>query len=198
MRSLAERRWQDLRDALTTIPGSRAWGTCALVYCAFLVCAAPIGLWSGLLRPGVPQLSAVQLIGGGLLLFVQPALFEEILFRGLLLPRQADSMGRANLIIVAGAALVVYVASHPINAMLFRPAALALFESPVYLLLAALLGATCTIAYLISRSIWPPVLIHWLTVVVWIWFLGGQSLLDRPALAAARVFVAWARSHSIC
>jgi Ca2+-transporting ATPase len=31
-----------------------------------------------------------------------------------------------------------WLRSHPLNAMLFRPAALALFESPVYLLLAAL------------------------------------------------------------
>ena len=198
MRSLAERRWRDLRDALTTIPGSRAWATCALVYCVFLLCAAPIGLWSGLLRPGVPRLSAVELIGGGLMLFVQPALLEEILFRGLLLHGGRTRSSRGRLIIVAGAALVVYVASHPLNAMLFRPTALALFASPIYLVLTALLGVTCTAAYLIAQSIWPPVLMHWLTVVAWIWFLGGQSLLDRPALAAARVFAAWARSHFIC
>ena len=79
--------------------------------------------------------------------------------------------------LVAGAALAVYVASHPINALLFRPQVLGLFESTSYLVLATLLGLTCTATYLISRSIWPPVTIHWLTVVMWIWLLGGHQLL---------------------
>jgi predicted Abi (CAAX) family protease len=198
MRSLAERRWQDLREALTTIPDARSWRICALVYCLFLLCAAPIGVLSGLLRPGSPQLSTGEMLGGSLLLFVHPALFEELVFRGLLLPRRAESMGRGRLVVVAGTALLAYVASHPVNAILLRPDALILFESPAYLVLTALLGLTCTATYLMSRSIWPPVLVHWLTVIVWIWFFGGQAMLEQPAAAVARAFAAWARSHSIC
>ena len=118
------------------------------------------------------------MIGSGLLLFVQPALVEEIVFRGLLLPRNGGSLPRGRLVLVAGAALAVYVVSHPINARLFRPQALGLFESAPYLALATLLGLACTAAYLISRSIWPSVAIHWLTVVIWIWLLGGRNLLD--------------------
>ena len=56
--------------------------------------------------------------------------------------------------------------------------------------LATLLGATCTAAYLISRSIWPPVVLHWLTVLAWIWLLGGRALLDQTARAFARAFMA--------
>jgi|SRR5437867_303849 predicted Abi (CAAX) family protease len=117
------------------------------------------------------------MIGSGLLLFVQPALVEEIVFRGLLLPRKADSWPRGRLVLVAAAALAAYVVSHPINARLFRPQVLGVFESAPYLVLTTLLGLACTAAYLISRSIWPPVAIHWLTVVLWIWLLGGQALL---------------------
>ena len=190
MRYLAERRWRDFREALTTIPDWRTWRTCAFVYCLFLVCALPIGLLSGLVRRSVPHLSPAEMAGTGLLLFVQPALAEEIVFRGLLLPRHADSMSRGRLFVVAAAALVVYVASHPLNALLLRPGALTLFESPVYLVLAALLGLACTATYLISRSIWPPVAFHWLTVVVWIWLLGGRAQLDQTARACARALLA--------
>ena len=100
-----------------------------------------------------------------------------MLFRALLLPRNAASMRGPRLLVTAGIALALYVASHPLNAMLFRPQALHLFASPGYLTLVAMLGATCTWAYLTSRSIWPPVAIHWLTVVAWIWLLGGRAVL---------------------
>ncbi len=177
MPSLAVRRARDLGGALTTMPPWRTWRTCGLVYLVFLICAAPIGLASGLLRPGLPQLRSAEMIAGAVLIFVQPAFLEEVIFRGLLLPREAGSMRRGRLLLVSAVALAVYVASHPLNAWLFRPQVLGLFSSPAYLTLAALLGATCTATYFLSRSIWPPVIIHWLTVVTWIWFLGGQALL---------------------
>lgn len=132
---------------------------------------------SGLLRPGIATLTPAQMIGFSVLLFAQPALVEEIVFRGLLLPRDGRSLPRGRLLAIAGVALVLYVVSHPINARLFRPQVLGLFESPAYLALTTLLGIACTATYLISRSIWPPVVLHWLTVVVWIWLLGGQAVL---------------------
>src|SRR5215467_15557710 len=132
-RSVVGRRLQDLRDALTTIPDWRTWRTCGLVYGLFLIGALPTGLASGLIRPATASLTPTELMGSGLLLFLQPALAEEILFRGLLLPRDARSWPRWRLIPVAGAALAVYVASHPINAMLFRPRVLSVFGSTPYL-----------------------------------------------------------------
>jgi uncharacterized protein len=148
-----------------------------VLYAAFLLCAVPIGLASGLLRVDVASASVFDAIQIAALLFIQPALFEEIVFRGLLLPRDVRSMPRSRVILVAGVALAVYVASHPLNAWLFRPQVLSLFSSVAYLALATLLGLACTIAYFISRSIWPPVLIHWLTVVAWIGLFGGRALL---------------------
>ena len=177
IRSVVGRRLQDVRDALTTIPDWQTWRACGLVYGLFLIGALPTGLASGLIRPATASLTPIELMGSGLLLFLQPALIEEIVFRGLLLPRDARSWPPQRLIPVAGAALVVYVVSHPINAMLFRPRVLSLFESTPYLLLTTLLGVTCTVTYLMSRSIWPSVAIHWLTVVTWIWLLGGRALL---------------------
>ena len=198
MRSMAEQRWRDLCEALTTIPNGQTWRMCAFVYCLFLVCAVPIGLLSGLLRPGLPQLSPAELIGTGLLLLVHPAMTEEIVFRGLLLPRHADSMSRGRRLVLAAAALAAYVASHPLTALLFRQEALSLFENPIYLVLVALLGLSCTATYLISQSIWPPVALHWLTVVAWIWFFGGHALLDQTTRLFARALAASVRCHSIC
>jgi predicted Abi (CAAX) family protease len=177
IRSVTRQRWQDLRDALTTVPDWRTWRRCAIVYALFLVCALPIGMLSGLLHPGVAHLGPAEMIGSGVLLLVHPAFVEEVVFRGLLLPRDGSSWPRGRLFLVAGAALAVYVASHPINALVFRPQVLGLFASTPYLALATLLGLACTGAYLISRSIWPPVAFHWATVVVWLWLLGGQTLI---------------------
>jgi predicted Abi (CAAX) family protease len=159
------------------MPDWRTWRNCGMVYGLFLICALPVGLLSGLVRVDAAPLTRNELLGSGLLLLMHPALAEELVFRGLLLPRDGRSWPRGRLMLVAGTALAVYVASHPINALLFRPQVLGLFESTPYLVLATLLGLTCTATYLISRSIWPPVAIHWLTVVIWIWCLGGQALL---------------------
>jgi len=177
LRSLVIRRWNDLREALTTLPDVRTWLACALVYALFLFVAAPIGLTSGLLRPTSPHLPVADALWASLLMLIHPALVEEVVFRGLLLPRNPRTTSRTLLVAIAAAALALYVASHPLNAWLFRPDVLGVFASPAYLVLAALLGLACTVAYFISRSIWPPVAIHWLTVMLWIWFLGGQALL---------------------
>jgi len=45
-----------------------------------------------------------------------------------------------------------------------------------FLLIVFLLGITCSLGYILSRSIWVPVIIHWLTALVWLLFLGGGSL----------------------
>lgn len=139
--------------------------------------AGTIGLTSGLLRVEVSHANAADAIRIAALLFIQPALFEEIVFRGLLLPRDVRWMPRARVLVFAGLALAVYVGSHPLNAWLFRPQVLTLFSSGTYLVLTTLLGLTCTATYWVSRAIWPSVFIHWFTVVVWIAFLGGRALL---------------------
>ena len=87
---------------------------------------------------------------------------------------------RRHLIVVSVVALAVFIVSHPLHAWISRPAALGLFTSPVFLVCAALLGIMCTLAYFISRSLWLPVLLHWITVVVWIMFLGGHGLIGTP------------------
>ena len=165
-------------EALTTIPDRRAWTRCVLVYGIFLLCAVPIGLTTGLLHPGLSHAPAVAIVTGSLLALVHPAFVEELIFRVILLPRNPATMQRAKLAVITVVALALYVVSHPLNAIIFRPDARAVFESPAYLAVVTLLGLACTAAYWLSRSIWPSVAIHWLTVVLWLWLLGGQALLS--------------------
>jgi predicted Abi (CAAX) family protease len=163
--------------ALKTIPDRRTWGRCALAYLVFLVVAFPLGLMTGLLHPGMPTVQPMQILMTLLVVLVHPAFVEEFIFRVVLLPRDAAQTPRVRLAALVVVSLALYVGSHPVNAILFRPQVLTLFESPAYLTVTTLLGMTCTAAYFLSRSIWPPVVIHWLTVVLWLFLLGGQALL---------------------
>jgi len=173
-----KRRLLDVRDALATAPSADAWRQCALLYLLFLICALPIGLMSGLLHPSLPPLTsgAVLLAAGTIAL--HPAFTEEIVFRAFMLPRRIDGISRTRLAITIAVALFLYVIAHPLNAKFFWPAVWGVFSNPFYLALATLLGLTCTAAYLTSGSIWPCVLIHWMTVALWILLLGGQALLQ--------------------
>jgi predicted Abi (CAAX) family protease len=170
------RRFADVVAAIFTLPASRTWKRCLLVYAAFVLFALPLGLASGFLRPGLPSLPPARLAMLPVYIMLRPALLEELVFRALLLPRNASRVSKRRLILTSAAALGVFVASHPLNAWLFRPAAWRLFTSPVFLITAALLGAACTAVYLISKSLWPPVLLHWSAVLIWIALLGGQGL----------------------
>jgi len=66
---------------------------------------------------------------------------------------------------------------HPLNALTINPGAEALFCNPGFLLIVFCLGGVCSLSYIASRSLWVPIIIHWLTVVVWVLFLGGRNLL---------------------
>ncbi len=177
-RSAIAGRLCDVRAAILALPTRDAWRRCAWAYLVFLLAAAPLAWLAGLIQPSLPTTTpraAAVLIGT---VFVHPALSEEIVFRALLLPRRPEATERVRLSLAVIVALALYVASHPITAWLLRPAALPLFSSPSYLVLAALLGLACTAAYLMSGSIWPPVLMHWTTVVGWLVLLGGLPLLS--------------------
>jgi predicted Abi (CAAX) family protease len=171
-----QRRIEELGQAIRTWPDRRVWGVCCLVYALFLACVLPLATATGVARPEMAQGTWYAAARLALIVAVHPAFTEEFVFRGLLLPRPPFHRSRGARLLVAALALVLYVASHPLSAMLFRPAALPLFSAPAYLLCVTLLGATCTALYWISESLWPPVAVHWITVVAWLLCLGGQRL----------------------
>ena len=62
---------------------------------------------------------------------------------------------------------------HPVNALTFFPQGREIFFNPIFLSLATALGIACTVTYWQTGSLWIPVLIHWLAVVVWLVYFGG-------------------------
>lgn len=88
-----------------------------------------------------------------------PALAEEMVFRVVLAGRTGWLRG--------GLALAAFVLWHPVQAWFGLPMAQPVFMEPAFLAIAALLGLVCTLAYRRSVSVWPAVMIHWLTVVAW-------------------------------
>lgn len=133
-----------------------------IVIVIFALVALLTGLASGLLQPETARTAALPLL---LRTLVVPSLAEELLFRVLPPPR------------LWGFALAAYILFHPLNAWLFSLEARDVFYNPLFLLLAALLGASCTLLYRRTRSLWPPVVMHWLVVAGWLLFLGGESVL---------------------
>jgi len=171
MRRLGRR----LLRASRTLPGARGWLETGLLAALFGALALILGFAGGLLEPEHLKVPAAPLLARTL--FV-PSVLEEVLFRVLPLPHPSETTSRQARLLWAGLSLALFVLWHPLSAALLSPAARATFFDPTFLLLAALLGATCTAAYLRTGSLWPPVLIHWLTVDLWVLLLGGGARLS--------------------
>ena len=109
---------------------------------------------------------------------IAPALAEELFFRVLLLPAPSDDLSLKSRLIWSISSLFLFIVYHPLNALTFFPQAKTVFLEPIFLILAASLGIVCTIAYWQTGSLWLPVIIHWLTVVLWLSCLGGSTKLN--------------------
>ena len=110
-------------------------------------------------------------------LFIFPSLLEEAFFRGLLIPNNAGTRSGSRIIAYIAVSTTAFVLWHPANAVTINTNAAALFLNPAFLLIVALLGITCSVSYVLSRSLWTPIIIHWMTVVIWVIFLGGRNKL---------------------
>lgn len=136
----------------------------------FVVVTLVLGFWTGRLEPELPPLWQVVVLP--VVLIILPSLVEEFIYRGVLLPRSLidASAGRRFLAVTASTAL--FVAVHPVMPLLGRSES-DFFLDPWMLVVVAVLGFTLGYAYLWSGSLRAPILIHWVTVVVWNLFFGG-------------------------
>jgi len=161
-----------LTTALTTLPSAQGWALSLGVGFATLAAMAGIGFLTGLyhLTPTQPGL-ALRL----LTVILVPALGEEAVFRGLLMPGPNET-GRPALAIAISTAL--YVAWHAVEALTFLPNAAGVFLRPDFLLCCAVLGIGCALLRWRTGSLWPAVILHWALVVVWQTWLGGVSALS--------------------
>jgi predicted Abi (CAAX) family protease len=140
----------------------------------FAVIAVSVGFSASLFQPGWLDSPITPLLP--FILFVFPSLLEEAFFRGVLIPRNILASGRAHAFWRVVISTLVFVAWHPFNALAFNPTAIPLFLDPWFLVIVSAMGLTCGYAYVLSRSIWVPVIIHWAAVTVWVLFLGGRNL----------------------
>jgi len=169
-------RLESVRIALQSVPVPEVWAKLAGLYFLFVAVALALGFATGFFafRPIADPALKWTL---PFLLLVRPALLEEIVFRGALVPHPREPVSPRQKWVLAVASLIAFVAMHPLNGLLFRPSVLDLFLNPVFLALALALGLVCTLAYVSSGSLWPSILMHWITVTFWIEFLGGATRL---------------------
>lgn len=130
-----------------------------------------LGIAGGLLN-WLPAFNAATL-KLALLAIIVPALGEELLFRVALLPspdRTKPFPWR-----MAAISTLLFVLWHPLQAPLFGPRWAELVLNPWFLLSAGALGVACARLYWKTASIWPPVLLHWMIVVLWKALFGAPS-----------------------
>ena len=171
--------WNRFITALTMVPSLSGWGLTMGVLAVYGVLALIIGGRTRFLDWTAPEKNWLQI---ALQAFFAPALIEEIGVRILLLPHPSEGVSLAGWWIWGGLSLGLFVLYHPLNAITLYRAGYPTFLNPIFLILAALLGIACTLVYRFTGSLWPPVLIHWIVVVIWLCCLGGFGRLHLDAI----------------
>ena len=160
------RQLSDIAAGLRCWPSLRGWARAAVELAWALPLMLVFAHVGGLIRFGEgPQASTAFALAASL--FVAPALGEEILFRGLLVPR-SGAKGGAILF-----STLLFVLWHPLQAMTFGPPWAEAFLDPWFLAAVAVLGLALGRIYAASGSLWPCVAAHWLVVFGWKVSLGG-------------------------
>ncbi len=109
-------------------------------------------------------------------LLFMPAIFEEVIFRGLIIPRDTKNKDTKTIIAYIAISTILYLLWHPLMGLI-NPVSAVFFFNPYFLIIVVFLGITCGLAYIYSQSLWLPIIIHWLTVLIWVILLGGRNLI---------------------
>ncbi|MBX2865310.1 MAG: CPBP family intramembrane metalloprotease [Leptolyngbyaceae cyanobacterium MAG.088] len=148
--------WQRISKALTHFPTPVGWLEVAALTLLFLIVAAITG--SHLYQISNAKFN-LELAVVTIVAFFVPALFEELIFRGLLLVK-------FNAFCLT-LSLFLFVLWHPLQAYTTFPLARPVFADPTFLGLVALLGGICSFVYVRTGSLWASVFVHWMVVVAW-------------------------------
>jgi predicted Abi (CAAX) family protease len=120
------------------------------------------------------------LISVAVMALVTPAILEEFVFRGVLIP-EGSVRTRWPALLVSTALFTVW---HVLESLTFLPGARMLFLRGDFLVLAAILGLFCGLLRLRSGGLWTAIVLHWLVVVIWKAALSGPSLADLTDFAS--------------
>lgn len=172
--SLLQRLSYRLSAAFKTRPSGYSWRYAIVLMVVYGLVCLPIGLSHGFLRPSWP--GDWRTIGLTLLTtFVMPGVNEEVIFRVLLIPHRTEPMRplvRRGWIVLSW---LLFFGAHFVH-----PWVPLFFYQPTFVIGAGMMGLICTLSYLQSRSVWPPIVIHWGLVSIWLLFLGGLSQFSHP------------------
>ena len=111
-----------------------------------------------------------------LVLVVFPTFLEESLFRGMLIPIETYQKGSRAIAFHTLVSAFAFTIWHPLNALTINPSARPIFYDIRFLLIVFVLGIACAMVYIRSRSLWSAIIVHWITVLGWVMFLGGRNL----------------------
>ncbi len=157
--------------SLKTWPDPAGWLASLVAGCVTLAAMGALGLSTGLYSLHPANLTGLPL--RLLTVAIVPALGEEAVFRGLLVPGRGETdQPGAALALATG----VFVIWHLTEAETFLGRAAPMFERPDFLACAAVLGLGCGWIRWRTGSLWPAVGLHWTMVTIWQTWLGGFIL----------------------
>ncbi|MGK7930447.1 MAG: CPBP family glutamic-type intramembrane protease [Microcystaceae cyanobacterium] len=171
---------------LLTIPTGKDWIISFAILGIYAVIALPIGFLGKFLHFSLQSLTLPRFIFGSLSTFFLPALVEEWIMRVAWLPYPSEGINWEIWNGWAVLGIIIFMLYHPLNAITFYKRGYPTFLKPIFLILAGLLGAACTFAYKFTGSLWTITVMHWLTVVVWLFFLGGDDHLKGVKVRRTR------------
>lgn len=154
------------------------WATALVLLGIYAALVLPAGIRNGFLTAHPHPLAPGPLLRLTAFLLLMPALGEEVLFRVTLLPHPLEQAGLVDLLGWGLLSTGLFVIYHPLAGASWYPAGRRVFRDPRFLLPCTLLGIVCALTYGLSGSLWPPVLIHWVVVVLWLGVLGGRRQLE--------------------
>jgi predicted Abi (CAAX) family protease len=161
--------------AILTFPTLRDWLIGLGILAVYAAIAFPVGFKSGFLNWSPDFKHPKQLLLGIGITFFTPALIEELVFRVVLLPNPVERTSWLNILGWTIFSLVAFILYHPLNAKTFYRRGDFTFFKPIFLSLAGLLGLACSVAYLLTGSLYIIVIIHWVVVINWLFIWGGQE-----------------------
>lgn len=182
LKNFVQLRIQALALGLLEWPAAIEWLISLLTLILYGLVAQWSGLRSGLIKRENIALAFWPRISLGIRVLIHPALLEESIYRGLLMPSPAASSWSSTVLAWYLFSLLLFIIAHPVNSLLFRKRARHVFTHPVFLFLAAYLGVCVSVLYAYSHSLWPSILFHGIVVYTWLAYYGGHASLSARTI----------------